>query len=236
MGKCKHFVHNARHNNREYMDQAGCTNTGIISNEISDINVCTELCGFQNPNLIGNSDKIFKHYIGVDSNTHDNDESDIGNTDNCYQHVRSGESNSTTHFVQVKSEPNICVNSSNHATCTETKFIGSHRSIKNTEVSIKMETITDDAFDPSGCMLTDDLTHKSGKNSLHVHEQLDCLSSNRANYAICIKYEPDSGAEMSRIPLAALLVPVGQKTRRITIISETIVTVMVTIVIFQITP
>ena len=177
------------------MDQAGCTNTGTTSNEISDINDCTKLCGFKNPNSIGNSDNIFKPYIGVDSNTHDNDESKIGNTDNCYQHVQSGESNSTTHFVQIKSEPNICVNSSSHATCTETEIIGSPRSIQNTEVSIKMETITHDVFDPSGGMLTDDFTHKSGQNSLHVHEQLDCLSSNRANYAICIKYEPDSRAE-----------------------------------------
>ena len=183
--------------NKEYMDQAGCTNTGIVSNEISNINVCTELCVFQNPNSMGDSDKIFKPYIGVNSNTHDNDESKILNTDNCYQHVQSGESNSTTHFLQIKSEPNICVNSSNHATgtCTETEIIGSPRSIQNTEVSIKMETITHDVFDPSGGMLTDDLTHKSGKNSLHVHEQLDRLSSNSTNYAICIKYEPDSGAE-----------------------------------------
>ena len=178
------------------MDQAECTNTGITSNEISD-NVYGELCGFQNPNLIDNSDKTLEPYIGVDNDSYayDNDESEIGNTDNCYQHVKSGDSNSTTHFVQIKSEPNICAKSSNDMTCTENEFIGSPRRIQNAEMSIKMEPITYDTYDPSCCMITDNLTHKSGKNSLHVHEQLDRLSSNSTNYAICIKYEPDSGAE-----------------------------------------
>ena len=112
--------------NRDCMDQAGITNTGIISNELSD-NVNREMCGFQKPNLIDNSDKIFEPYIGVDydSYTHDKDESEIGNTDDCYQHVESGESKtcSTTNFVQIKSEPNICVKRSNDVTCTETEFI-----------------------------------------------------------------------------------------------------------------
>ena len=182
--------------NREYMDQAGCTNTGITSNEISD-NVYRKLCGFPKPNWKDNSDKIFEQYIGVDkeSNTHNNDESEIGNTDEWYQHVQSVKSNSSTHFVQIKSEPDICVKSSNHSTCTEPEFIGSSSSIQNADMSIKMEPITRDAFDPSCCMLTDKLTHKSGENSLHVHGQLDRLYSNSTNYAICIKYEPDSGAE-----------------------------------------
>ena len=178
--------------NEEYMDKAGCTNTGIISNEMSD-NVCRDLCGFKNPNLLDHSGKIFEPYIGVD--TYDNDKSEIGNTDNCYQHVQSGDSNSTTHFVQIKSEPNICVKSSNHVTCSESEVIGSPNSIQNGEVSVKMEPITCDAFDPSCCILTDKLTHKLGNKSLNVHEQLDRLSSNSMNYAICIKYEPDSGAE-----------------------------------------
>ena len=47
------------------MDRTGCTNTGISSNEISD-NVYGELCGFQNPNLIDNSDKTLEPYVGVD--------------------------------------------------------------------------------------------------------------------------------------------------------------------------
>ena len=178
------------------MDQAGCTSTGITSNEISH-NVYREFCCFQNPNLIDKSDKIFEPDNGVDgdSYTHDNDECEIGNTGYCYQHVQSGESNSTTHFVQIKSEPNICVKSSNHITCTENEFSGSPRRFQNAEVPIKMEPITCDPFDPSFCMLTDTFTHKSGENSLHVHEQLDRLSSNSTNYAICIKYEPDLGAE-----------------------------------------
>ena len=180
--------------NRKYMDQKGFTNTGIVSNEISD-NVYGELCGFPKPHLIDNSDKIFEPYIGCDNDsyTRDNDESKIGHTDNRYQHMLSGESNSSTHFVKIKSEPNTCVNSSNHA--TETEGIGSPRSDQNDEVSIKMEPITCDAFDPSCCMPTDKLTHKSETNSLHVHEQLDRLSSNSTNYAICIKYEPDSGTD-----------------------------------------
>ena len=173
------------------MDQAGCTNTGIVSNEISD-NVSRELWGFQKPILVGNSDKILEPNIGVDydSYTHDNDESEIGNTDNCYQHVQSGESNSTTHFVQIKSEPHICAKSSYDVTCTENEVSGSPRNIQNEAVPIKMEPITCDAFDPSCCMLTDKMSHKSGKNSLHEHEQLDHLLSSRTNYAICIKYEP----------------------------------------------
>ena len=110
--------------------------------------------------------------------------------------MQSGEGNSTTHFVQIKSEPNICcVKSSNHITCTETEFIGSSSSIQNADASIKREPITCDAFDHSSCKPTDTLTHKSGKNSLPVHEQLDRLSSKNTNYAICIKYEPDSGEE-----------------------------------------
>ena len=182
--------------NRENTDQAGCTNTGIISNEMSD-KFCRELCGFQNPHLIDNSDKIVEPYSGFDndSDSHDNDESEIGNTDNCYQDVRSGENNNTTHFVKIKSEPKNFVKRSNHITCTETEVIGSHRSIENAEVPIKMEPITCDAFDPSCCMLTDKLAYKSGENSFHVHEQLCRSSSNSTNYAICIKYEPDSGAE-----------------------------------------
>ena len=184
------------YHNREYMDRVGCANTGITSSETSD-NVYRELCGFQNPNLIDNSDKIIEPYIGVDNDsyTNDNDEIEIGNTDNCYQHVQSGESNSTTYFVQIKSEPDICAKSSNDITCTETEFIGSPRRIQNAEMSIKMEPITYDTNDPSCCMITDNLTHKSGENSFHVHEQLDRLSSNSTNYAICIKYEPHSGKE-----------------------------------------
>ena len=178
------------------MDQAGFTNTGIISNKISD-NVYRELCGFSKPHLIDNSDKIFKPYIGCDndSNTRDNDESEIGNTGNRYQHMLSDENNCSTHFVKMKSEADICLKSSNHVPCTETEVIGSPRSIQNAEMPIKMEPITCEEFDPSCCMITDKLTHKSGKNSLNVHEQLDRLSSNSTNYAICIKYEPDSGAD-----------------------------------------
>ena len=178
------------------MDHAGSTNSGITSNEISD-NVYRELYGFPKPNLKDKSDKFFEPNFG-DYNysyTNDRDESEMGNTDNCYQHVQSGESNSTTHFVQIKSEPDIYVKNSNHITCTETEFIGSSSSIQNADASIKMEPITCDAFDPSCCMLTDKLANKSGENSLHVHEQLDRLSSNSTNYAICIKYEPDSGTE-----------------------------------------
>ena len=178
------------HNN-ECMDQAGCTNTGIISNEISN-NVYREFCGFQNPNLIDNSDKVFEPYIGVDN---DNDKSEIENTDNCYQYGQSGESNSKTHFVRIKGEPTICMKSINHVTRMETEFIESPRSIQTAEVSIKMEPIACDPFDPSCCMLNDEMTYKSGKNSLYLHEQLDSLSSNSTNYVICIKYEPDSGAE-----------------------------------------
>ena len=106
--------------NKEYMDKAGCTNTGIISNEMSD-NVCRDLSGFKNPNLLDQNGKMFEPYIGVD--TYDKDKSEIGNTDNCYQHVQSGDSNSTTHFFQIKSEPNICVKSSNHVTCSESEVI-----------------------------------------------------------------------------------------------------------------
>ena len=214
------------------MDQAGCTNTGIISNEISD-NVCRELCGLQSPNLIDNSDKIFEPYSGVDNYdfyTHDNDEIDIGNTDKCYQHMQSSESNSTTNFVQIKSEPNIFVKSSNHFTCTETEFIGSSSSIQNADASIKMEPITCDTFNHSCCMPTDTLTHKSGENSLHVHEQLDLRTTPFALNTNLIQ-----GQKVSRIPLVVLAVLVGQRSRRTTVISETIVTVIVTVVIFLIT-
>ena len=178
------------------MDQVGITNTGITSNELSD-NVYREMCGFQKPNIIDHSDNIFETHIGVDNDSypHNNYESDIGNTDTCYRHVQSGESNSTSHFVQIKSEPDICLKRSYDVTCTETEVSGSPMNIQHADMSIKMEPITYDAFDHSCCMLTDKLTHKSGKNSLHVHEQLDSLSSNSTNYAICIKYEPDLGAE-----------------------------------------
>ena len=56
------------------------------------------------------------------------------------------------------------------------------------------------------------------------------MSSNSTNYAICIKYEPDLGAEgASRIPLVVLPVKVGLMST--TIKSETIVTSMIIVII-----
>ena len=95
----------------------------LASNEMSD-NVYRELCGFQKPNIIDHSDQYRSSLTSVlililTLTITMKLTSEIQMT--CYQHVQSGESNSTTHFVQIKREPNICVKSSNHITCSETE-------------------------------------------------------------------------------------------------------------------
>ena len=76
------------------------------------------------------------------------------------------------------------------------------KTIQNMEVQIKEEPNTYDTCGHYSWNVTeardqssDHQSRSSGENDLHVHKGANCLDLNVTNYAVCIKYEPNSCEE-----------------------------------------